>query len=58
MAEKIVTTVRLPRDMHDWLMERANYFGTSPNIELVRFCRLAMESEGAGKDRTTVAAGA
>jgi hypothetical protein len=50
-----VTTVRLPRDVREWLKRRADYFGGSPNTELVRCCRVAMESE-AGKDRTTAAA--
>jgi len=51
----VVTTVRLPRDVRDWLKQRAVYFGGSPNAELVRCCRAAMEREAA-KDRATVAA--
>lgn len=53
-AEKntIVTTVRMPREVRDWLRQRADYFGGSPNTELVRCCRMAMEREGVpGKDR-------
>jgi hypothetical protein len=40
----IVTTVRLPRDVKAWLRERADHFGGSPNAELVRLCRLAMDA--------------
>jgi hypothetical protein len=58
-AEKntIITTIRLPRDIRDWLRQRANYYGGSPNSELVRCCRLAMERDGvnAGKDRAVAA---
>jgi hypothetical protein len=46
----IVTTVRLPQDVRDWLRQRADYFGGSPNTELVRCVRTAMERE-VGKDR-------
>jgi hypothetical protein len=58
--DTVVTTIRMPREVREWLQQRANYYGGSPNTELVRCCRLAMEREGAsasGKDRT-VAAGA
>jgi hypothetical protein len=55
--DTVVTTVRMPRDMHDWLKQRAAYFGGSPNAELIRCGRAAMERErAAGKDRATAAA--
>ena len=47
-----VTTVRLPRDVKAWLRERADHYGGSPNAELVRLCRLAMDAN----DRTAAAA--
>jgi hypothetical protein len=55
--DTVVTTVRMPRDMHDWLKQRAAYFGGSPNAELIRCGREAMERKraDAGKDRTTAA---
>lgn len=54
-AEKntIITTVRMPRDIRDWLRQRANHFGGSPNAELVRCCRVAMDSEAAAKARVS-----
>jgi hypothetical protein len=52
----IVTTVRLPRDVKAWLRERADHYGGSPNAELVRFCRLAMEAEADAKARRSVTA--
>jgi len=36
--------------VRDWLRQRADYFGGSPNTELVRCVRTAMERE-VGKDR-------
>jgi hypothetical protein len=45
----LVTTVRLPRDIQAWLRERANHYGTSPNAEMVRLCRLAMDTEAEAK---------
>jgi hypothetical protein len=45
----LVTTVRLPRDIQTWLRERADHYGTSPNAEMVRLCRLAMDAEADAK---------
>jgi hypothetical protein len=39
----------LPRDIQAWLRERADHYGTSPNAEMVRLCRLAMDAEADAK---------
>jgi hypothetical protein len=52
--EIVVTSVRLPIDIVEWLKKRAAYYGGSYNAELVRCCRFAMEADAA-KERKVVA---
>ena len=57
----VVTSVRLPIDIVEWLKQRANYYGGSYNAELVRCCRSVMEADAAkgrkvAKDRASAAA--
>ena len=51
--EIVVTSVRLPIDIVEWLKSRAAYYGGSYNAELVRCCRFAMEADSA-KERKIV----
>ena len=44
-----ITTIRLPLDLCAWLRQRAAYYGGSPNAEMVRCCREAMERERTAK---------
>jgi hypothetical protein len=45
--EIVVTSVRLPLDIVEWLKGRAAYYGGSYNAEMVRCCRLAMDADAA-----------
>jgi hypothetical protein len=50
-----ITTIRLPLDLREWLRHRAIYFGGSPNAEMVRCCREAMERERTAKGQAAPA---
>jgi hypothetical protein len=45
-TDTVVTSIRLQRPVHAWLKERADYYGSSVNSELIRLLRSAMDSEG------------
>lgn len=45
--EIVVTSVRLPIDVVEWLKQRANYYSGSYDAEIVRCCRSAMEANAA-----------
>jgi plasmid stability protein len=50
-----ITTIRLPKDVQQWLRERAAYYGGSASAEIVRLCRQAMDADvGIGKSTTAV----
>jgi hypothetical protein len=51
-TDTIVTSIRLQRPVHAWLKDRADYYGSSVNSELIRLLRLAMDAEGK-KDRAS-----
>lgn len=39
-------TLRMPKDLHDWLLRRAAYNVSSLNSEIVRVLRERMDAEG------------
>jgi hypothetical protein len=49
-SKRVLVTV--PRDVREWLEERARYHGGTLSAEVVRSTRERMERE-AGKDRAT-----
>jgi hypothetical protein len=53
-SKRVLVTV--PRDVREWLEDRARYHGGTISAEVVRSARERMEREaGAGKDRAAAA---
>ena len=48
MRDVSTMTVRLPRDIRDWLAAQAERNATSINSEIIRACRAAMDRQARG----------
>jgi len=47
--------VKVPPDIKQWLMKRAEHFGATLGAEVSRCCRASMEQEAANKRRPDTA---